>query len=136
MIDVGVARPIAHGQAMISTATAFTNAKVNAGSGPKKSQIMKVSPAIPITAGTNQAVTSSTIAWIGSFDPCACSTMRMLWARTVSAPNLVARQVKAPVLLLVLPTTAAHAVLATGTGSPVIIDSQPPQLPPTPPPPT
>src|SRR3546814_10765657 len=99
MIDVGVARPIAHGQAMISTATAFTNAKVNAGSGPKKSQIMKVSTAIPITAGTNLAVSLSTIAWNGSFDPCACSTMRMIWARTGSAPTLVARKLKAPVLV-------------------------------------
>jgi len=38
MIDIGVARPSAQGQAMISTATALTMAKVQAGSGPKKPQ--------------------------------------------------------------------------------------------------
>ena len=41
----------------------------------------------------------------------------------VSAPTLVARKVKAPVLLIVPPTTSAPFSLATGTGSPVIIDS-------------
>src|SRR3712207_8224871 len=72
--------------AMISTATAFTSAKVSAGSGPRTSQTRKVRAAAAITAGTNQAVTRSTSAWIGSLDPCACSTMRMIWASTVSAP--------------------------------------------------
>jgi hypothetical protein len=36
MIDIGVAKPSAHGQAMISTATALTTAYVHEGSGPKK----------------------------------------------------------------------------------------------------
>ena len=34
MIDIGVARPSAHGQAMMSTATAFTRACARRGSGP------------------------------------------------------------------------------------------------------
>ena len=34
MIDVGVARPSAHGQAMISTGTVLSSARLNAGSGP------------------------------------------------------------------------------------------------------
>ena len=34
MIDIGVARPSAHGQAMISTATALTSAYARRGSGP------------------------------------------------------------------------------------------------------
>ena len=72
MIEVGVARPMAQGQAMISTATALTSAKVSAGSGPKTSQTRKVRAAAAITAGTNHAVTRSTSAWIGSFEPCAC----------------------------------------------------------------
>ena len=38
MIDIGVARPSAHGQAMISTATALTSAKPIAGAGPKIAQ--------------------------------------------------------------------------------------------------
>ena len=38
MIEVGVASPIAQGQAMISTATALTSAKLSAGDGPKINQ--------------------------------------------------------------------------------------------------
>ena len=53
MIEVGVARPMAQGQAMISTATALTRAKARAGSGPKSSQTRKVTAAAAITAGTN-----------------------------------------------------------------------------------
>ncbi|MCY1296188.1 hypothetical protein D9M70_455630 [compost metagenome] len=123
MIDVGVARPMAQGQAMIRTATPLTSAKVSAGSGPKTSQMPKVKSAMAMTAGTNQAVTRSTSDWIGSFAPWACSTMRMICASTVSAPTLVARKVKEPVLLIVPPTTSLPPIFSTGTGSPVIIDS-------------
>ena len=62
MIEVGVAKPIAHGQAMMSTATALTKAKVRAGDGPNTSQTRKVSKATSITAGTNHNVTLSTTA--------------------------------------------------------------------------
>ena len=121
MIEVGVASPIAHGQAIIRTATALTSAKVSAGDGPKISQTRKVSVAAAITAGTNHMVTLSTSAWIGSFDPCACSTRRMICASTVFAPTLVTQKLKAPVLLIVPPTTSAPTPLDTGTGSPVIM---------------
>ena len=43
MIDIGVASPSAQGQAMISTATAFTSACASRGSGPKPAQTRKVS---------------------------------------------------------------------------------------------
>ena len=52
MIDSGVARPSAHGQAMISTATAATRARVNAGGGPTMNQTAKVAIAMAMTAGT------------------------------------------------------------------------------------
>ena len=94
MIEVGVASPMAQGQAMISTATALTRAKVSAGDGPKTSQTAKVSAATAITAGTNHMVTLSTSAWIGSLEPCASSTMRMICASTVSPPTAVARKAK------------------------------------------
>ncbi len=42
MIDIGVARPSAHGQAMISTATALTRACASRGSGPKVAHAMNV----------------------------------------------------------------------------------------------
>ena len=129
MIEVGVASPIAHGQATISTATAFTSAKVSTGTSagsqaaPNNSQARKVSAATPITTGTNTIVTLSTRAWIGNLAPCAASTMRMICASTVSAPTRVARKAKAPRVLSVPPTTVAPAPFSTGTGSPVIIDS-------------
>ena len=43
---VGVARPMAQGQAMMTTVTKASRARVTAGSGPKKYQIRKVSTAI------------------------------------------------------------------------------------------
>jgi hypothetical protein len=52
MIDSGVARPSAQGQAMISTATAATSARVNAGAGPATNQIANVAIAIAMTTGT------------------------------------------------------------------------------------
>ena len=123
MIEVGVASPIAHGQAMISTATALTSAKPSAGVGPNTIQMAKVMSAAVITAGTNHIVTRSTSVWMGSLEPCACSTIRMICASTVWPPTAVARSVKAPVWFTVPPTTGLPVVLATGTGSPVIIDS-------------
>jgi hypothetical protein len=52
MIDIGVARPRAHGQAIISTATAFTMAWARRGSGPVQIQAAKVTAATSNTAGT------------------------------------------------------------------------------------
>ena len=52
VIDMGVASPRAQGQAMISTDTAATSAKMNTGGGPTSTQATKVHTAITITAGT------------------------------------------------------------------------------------
>jgi hypothetical protein len=52
MIDIGVARPSAHGQATMSTATALTSACASRGSGPAKSQTANVNVATTSTAGT------------------------------------------------------------------------------------
>ena len=52
MIDIGVARPSAQGQAMISTATALTRPWASAGGGPHSAQAKNVAIAIAITAGT------------------------------------------------------------------------------------
>ena len=49
---VGVARPMAHGQAMITTETKASRARVNAGSGPTKYQTRKVTTATASTTGT------------------------------------------------------------------------------------
>ena len=52
MIDMGVARPRAQGQAIMSTATALINACAIFGSGPNKLHTIKVITAEPTTAGT------------------------------------------------------------------------------------
>ena len=48
MIDIGVASPSAHGQAMIRTATALTSAWASRGSGPMIAQVMNVTTATSI----------------------------------------------------------------------------------------
>ena len=60
---------------------------------------------------------------MGGLEPCACSTSRMICASAVSAPTLVARKVKEPVVFMVAPITSSPAPLTTGIGSPVSIDS-------------
>ena len=52
MIDIGVARPRAHGQATMSTATALTTAWAMRGLGPARPQTVNVTSAAPMTAGT------------------------------------------------------------------------------------
>ncbi|MCY1379739.1 hypothetical protein D9M69_674860 [compost metagenome] len=52
MIDIGVARPSAHGQAMISTATALIRPNTQPGPGPKSPQPKKVRIAIRTTPTT------------------------------------------------------------------------------------
>lgn len=59
MIDIGVARPSAHGQAMMRTATAFTIACAIRGGGPAMPHATSAIAATTITAGTNQAETVS-----------------------------------------------------------------------------
>jgi len=52
MIDIGVARPSAQGQAMISTDTADTIANTKAGSGPINIQVTNDRTATITTVGT------------------------------------------------------------------------------------
>ncbi len=122
-IDSGVAKPSAHGQAMISTAIADTRASVNAGAGPATSHTAKVMIAIAMTAGTKNPETVSASRWIGARDACARCTILMIWASMVSDPTLAARTRSDPVVLIVAPITGSPARLVTGIGSPVTIDS-------------
>src|ERR1022692_3325159 len=123
MTDSGVARPSAHGQAMISTATADTSARVNAGAGPAVNQTANVAMATAMTAGTKKPEAASASRWIGALDAWACCTSLMIWASMVSEPTLSARTRKDPVVLMVAPTTVSPACLVAGSGSPVTIDS-------------
>ena len=114
---VGVARPSAHGQAMISTATAAVNAVV--APSPAPIQNPNVPTARAMTRGTNTAETRSARRWTGALPFCASATSRPIWASWVSAPTRVARTTRRPPALTVAPLTASPGPTSTGTGSPV-----------------
>ena len=119
MMLIGVAKPSAHGQAMMSTLTAV----MTASTGDTNSQITSARIATRITAGTNQSETVSTSFWIGTRDRWAWPTISTIFDSVVSRPVAATVMVKLPVVLSVPPVTASPGCLATGTGSPVIIDS-------------
>ena len=123
MMAVGVANPMAQGQAMTRTPTAFVSAWTKAGAGPQPHQIPNVTAAMARIIGTNTEATRSARRWIGAFDPCASSTSPMIRASTVSLPTCVARNVKLPVRLMDPPTTVAPGPFSSGRLSPVSIDS-------------
>ena len=52
MTDMGVAKPKAHGQAIMSTVVADTMAKAMAGSGPKLSHASALNTEMIMTTGT------------------------------------------------------------------------------------
>src|SRR5207253_2040980 len=119
----GVARPIAHGHAMTSTATALVSAYRTDGAGPSSHQPTNVAAAIASTTGTKIAATRSARRWMGAREPWASSTRLTMRASVVSLPTRVARNTKLPVRFTVPPNTVAPAVLSTGRLSPVSIDS-------------
>jgi hypothetical protein len=131
MMDIGVAKPSAHGQAMIRTATAAMSAYEKAGAGPHPSQATKVSAAMSSTVGTNQVATRSARRWMGARLRWAVATMCTIWDSSVSAPTLSARMTKPPVWLRVPAVTFAPGSFDAGMDSPVTIDSSTVPLPST-----
>ena len=123
MIAVGVARPIAQGQAMMRTAIAVDRAKGRRGSGPSSIQAANVRSATTMTAGTNQPVTRSATRWIGAFEPWARSTSATICESAVSRPTRSARMTKDPDAFIVAPMTRSPGPFSTGIDSPVSIDS-------------
>ena len=117
---VGVARPSAHGQAMITTATAAVNAA--AALPPRSSQPASVSSESPSTTGTNTPETRSASRCTCALPACAWATSRAIWASAVSAPTLLARTTSRPETLIVAPATSSPGATSTGTDSPVSID--------------
>ena len=114
---VGVASPSAHGQAMISTATAAVKAKV--APAPLASQKPSVATDSAITIGTKTAEMRSASRCTGALPDCASVTSRPICARAVSAPTRVARTTRRPPALIVAPATASPGPTSTGTLSPV-----------------
>ncbi len=115
----GVARPSAHGHAMISTASAALNAR-SAGA-PASSQPASVSPAAARTAGTKTPQIRSASRWIAAFCDWACSTRATRCASWVSRPTLTARTTSRPVITTVPAATVSPSVTSAGTDSPVIM---------------
>ena len=107
MIAVGVASPIAHGQAMTSTATALISAlKQEAGSvtAAEEQPDRKVSAARPMHHRHERCATPGRpAAGSGALLPCACCTSRTICASAVSRPTLVASNLSRPCLLSVAP---------------------------------
>ena len=103
MIAVGVASPIAQGQAMISTATAAVSADGRRGSAPSSihSPKARLPPARP--PGRSARSPGRRPAEIGAFEPCARSTRRAIWARVVSRPTRSARITNEPDAFIVAP---------------------------------
>ena len=101
---VGVASPSAHGQAMMSTATAAVNA--NVALSPVPSQNASVATDRAMTTGTKTPEIRSARRWTGALPVWASSTSRAIWARAVSAPTLVARMTRRPPALTVAPATS------------------------------
>ena len=124
---VGVARPRAHGQAMMRTATAAVNAAV--APCPVRSQVASVPSDSTITIGTKTPETRSASRWTCALPDWASSTSRAIWASWVSAPTRAARTTKRPPALTVAPTTASSGPTSTGTGSPVSMEASMAEVP-------
>ena len=117
---VGVASPRAHGQAMISTATAAVKANVR--SSPTPIQKPSVATERAITIGTKTPEMRSARRCTGALPDCASVTSRPIWASAVSAPTLVARTIRRPPAFTVAPATSSPGRFSTGTDSPVSSD--------------
>ncbi len=129
MIAVGVARPMAQGQAMITTPMNAVRARVTRGSGPPRNQATKVRAATTRTAGTKTSLMRSASFWIGALEPWARWTRSTIRASAVSRPTWTARMTNDPDVLIVAPITSSPADFVTGMGSPVSIDSSTGEVP-------
>ena len=119
IIAVGVARPNAHGHAIMRTVTRASNPWEKPSVLSKANQSMNDSSAIDITTGTKMAAMRSTSFCTGALLPWASCTMRIIWARTVPSPTFCAVNKKLPFRLMVPAYTCAPGCLVTGIGSPL-----------------
>ena len=126
---VGVASPSAHGQAMISTATAAANAFV--APAPSSSQNARVATDSAMTTGTKTAETRSARRCTGALPDWASETSRAIWASAVSAPTRVARTTSRPPAFTVAPATLSPGPTSTGTDSPVSMPASTADVPPS-----
>ena len=118
---VGVARPKAQGQAIMSTVSAACSPAAQ--SPVTKPQISRVIAAMPKTIGTNTAEIRSAKRCTAGLPVCARLTRSAMAASVVSAPTRVARTSSTPEVLIVAPVTESPGATSTGTDSPVSIAS-------------
>ncbi len=116
-----MASPRAHGQAMISTATAAVNA--SAASAPLPSQNPRVPSASAITTGTNTPEIRSASRCAAALPFCASSTSFAIRASWVSAPTRVTSTTSRPPALTVAPATGSPTPTSTGMDSPVSMEA-------------
>jgi len=125
MTAVGVARPSASGQAMTTTVMARVSAQMNGltsagmAARPRKYQPKKVARPKITAAATSHCAARSARRCEGALEFWAICTSLTIWARAVSAPIFVARNLNVPVLLIVAPTTVEPISFFTGRLSPV-----------------
>ena len=120
MRAVGVARPRAQGQAMISTATAAVKASDRPA--PVTIQKISVARASTRTIGTKIREMRSARRCASALPFCASSTILAICASCVSDPTRVARTTSRPPALTVAPTTSSSGPTSTGTDSPVSME--------------
>src|ERR1035437_8409179 len=118
MTAVGVARPIAHGQAITTTEMKAVRARVIRGSGPATDQMPNAIAATIRTKGTKTSLIRSARRWIGAFEPWARWTSSTIEARTVSRTTRVVRITIDPEVLSVAAINSSPAAFSTGSGSP------------------
>ena len=120
IIATGVASPNAQGQEITNTLMAQLSA--NSKVAPDNIQIAAVMREMPITIGTNiPAIWSASLA-IGALVAEASSTRRIICAKVVSLPTLLAVKRINPPLFIVAPMTESPGSFSTGILSPVIAD--------------
>ena len=123
----GTASPIAHGQAIINTATAACSAAP--APPPTHSHTPNVTPAIVTTTGTKIPLIRSAKRCNGARLACASRVMRTICPSIVPAPTAVARNSSDPDPFNVPAATRSPTPFATAIGSPVSIDSSTAELP-------
>mmetsp|Transcript_77186 Transcript_77186/g.221057 ORF Transcript_77186/g.221057 Transcript_77186/m.221057 type:complete len:295 (-) Transcript_77186:742-1626(-) len=148
MTAMGVAKPMAHGQAIINTAIPNFMAKRNLSESwtssstammpppmppcmwwpcgtrtvpenTKADQITKVTRERPTTEGTKMRATMSAMRWTSALLACASCTSATIWPSMVSPPTLVTLIKQPPEMQVEPPTTRSPCFLTSGELSPV-----------------
>ena len=112
IMAVGVAKPKAQGQDTTSTETAMV--KANSHTGPANQPDNGRHHCNGNDDGDEHPRHLSASLAMGALELVASSTSRMIWARAVSSPTLVACMVKYPLWLMVAPMTLSPGCLSTG----------------------